>query len=308
MCPKFEMWDSWFGTSQKYAPSSIVQSSFPEGDDGSGRSEEEEPGAAADGDHAAVDHTDGGLDGIQDDAAAAAAQAAAQVIDLENDTVPAALSAAPSVAPAPSVSSASGMPSPPGVVAGRGRGRGRGHATSMVVTNVVEQKALLTQAVMNRPIVSSPSQSGSSSSGKGNFDAVYAEAAKNKCAVMLDISKQRSATETRHQESEHSFKREERCAQQEFQKETELQKQSIEHKFLQQQQAVNLLAQRQETKVRKEVEFDKTLASLLIADKTGVLADDFEKRRKREREVSEQETDPVSSFLLQLLPRHRARD
>lgn len=320
MCPKFEMWDSWFGTSQKYAPSSIVQSSLPESDvdDAIGESDvvNEEPGAAADGEHAAVNHFDGGLDGRQDDAATAAgaaataAQAADQgIVIVESDNVHGPSSAAPSVAPAPSHSSPSGMPSPP-VVGGRGRGRGRGESTSAlrtVTANLVEQKALLAQAVMGRPLVTSPSQSGSSGSGKSTFDAVYAEAAKKKCAVMLEVSSQRSATETRHQQSEHSFKREERCAQQEFQKEMELQKQSLEHKFLQQQQAVNLLAQRQETKVRKEIEYDKTLASLLIADKTGTLADDFETRRKREREASGHETDPVSSFLMQFMPRDRDR-
>jgi hypothetical protein len=172
----------------------------------------------------------------------------------------------------------------------------------------MQQKALLTQAVMNRPpVVSSPSQSSShtSSSGKNTFDGVYAEAAKNKCAVMMEIATQRSATETRQQQSEQTFKRDERCAQQAFQKELDLQKQSLEHQFLQRQQAVKLLAERQDSKVKKGIEYDKTLASLLIADKTGALADDFEARRKREREADGHDMDPVSLFLSQLIPRAR---
>ncbi len=323
------MWDSWFGTSQKYAPSSIVQSGRQvesDGDYGSGASDDDLGAGLADGDYGddpSVDYIDGGSDGRQDDAAASgnAAQADQDVL-VDSDQVPAAQSAAPSVAPPPPLGSPSGMPSPPLLsptahyaagagVGGRGRGRGRGggaSAASALTANVIEQKALLTQHVMGRPVVSSPSQSGSSSSGKNTFDAVYAEAAKNKCAVMVEISNQRSATETRHQESEHSFKREERRAQQDFQKELDLQKQALEHKFLQQQQAVNLLAQRQERKIQKDIEYDKTLASLLIADKSGALADNFETRRKRERDADGHDMDPVSSFLLQLLPRDRARD
>lgn len=316
MCPKFELWDSWFGCSQKYAPSSIVQSPRPsdgiDNDEDGGSEGDDDDGVEQDGDvredgkeERVDDASDGGADGRYDDAVQHD-----EGVDADNSSLVANVDAddAPSVPP--SVASLASEPRSPPVGVGRGRGRGRGVSAAAATANamiVAQQKGLLVQAVMNRPpIVTSASQStsGTSGSGKNVFDTVYADAAKNKCAVMKELATQRCEVETQQQQSEHAFKREERCAQQDFQKEMELQKQSTEHRFLREQQAVKLLADRQETKVRKGIEYDKTLASLLVADKSGALADDFEKRRKRERDDDAQDVDPLASFLSSLIPRN----
>ena len=160
------------------------------------------------------------------------------------------------------------------------------------------QKAALASAITSsRVVVSSPSVSTNSSSGKNSFDAVYAEASKNKCEVMKVIEVQRSASAASLQNAEHQFKVSERVDQQHFQRSMEMDKQAKEHQFLQQQQSIKILAERQESKVQKEIEYDKTLASLLIADKSGALADDFERRRKRERQQEATSDDPVLNIL-----------
>jgi hypothetical protein len=122
---------------------------------------------------------------------------------------------------------------------------------------------------------------------------------------MMDISKQRNVVEGEHLEAEHAFKHHDRRAQQAFQKELELQKQAHEHKFQQEQKALQLLSDRQEAATRKQIEYDKTLASLLVADKSGKLADEFETRRERERAAAASAADPVAMFLQQLMPRAR---
>lgn len=324
MCPKFDMWESWFGSSQKYSPSSIVQSGngvVQPGDDAEGDDRHGDEDLGSVGDAAAigqqVDDCDGGADGRFEDAENAERQDPPSSADADGDEH----SSVPPPVPRSPVSSPLGQPSPmasplsaPSVVTGAGAaGRGRGKAASAAtassaLVNVVQSKAALTAAVMNRgPLVSSPSQAssnttGSSGSGKNTFDVVYAEAAKNKSAVMLEIAHQRSTTETQQQQSEHAFKRDERCAQQDFQKTLELQKQEVEHKFLREQQALKLLSDRQETKTKKGIEYDKTLAQLLIADNSGKLADNFESRRKRERDADVADGDPVMAFLARLIP------
>jgi hypothetical protein len=325
MCPQFDLWDSWFGLSQKYSPTSIVCS----GADGDGSevadgAEDELQGGAATPDDAVSDT--GGDDGRMDDA----------VEDLEADAevssntrtrpdsslflspeaihhtessglsspngnvVPALtspLSPNGNVAPAPT------SPLSPLVVGrGRGRGRSRGQAPLGDAVNatavVVAQKAALVSAVTSsKVVVSSPSVSSNGSSGKNSFDAVYAEASKNKCEVMKDIEFQRSASAASLQNAEHQFKISERVGQQTFQRSMEMDKQGREHQFLQQQQSIKILADRQESKVQKQIEYDKTLASLLIADKSGALADAFEQRRKREREQEATSDDPVLNIL-----------
>ena len=322
MCPRFDLWESWFGSSQKYSPSSIVQSGngvVQPGDDAEGDEGVVDEDLGSVGDAAAigqqVDDGDGGADGRFEDAENAERQDPASSADADGDEQH---SSVPPPVPRSPVSSPLGQPSPiaspPSAPSGAGAaGRGRAKAASaaaasFALVNVVQSKAALTAAVMNRgPIVSSPSQAssnttGSSGSGKNTFDVVYAEAAKNKSAVMLEIAHQRSTTETQQQQSEHAFKRDDRCAQQEFQKTLELQKQEVEHKFLREQQALKLLSDRQETSTKKGIEYDKTLAQLLIADNTGKLADNFESRRKRERDADVAHADPVMAFLARLIP------
>jgi hypothetical protein len=274
-----------------------------EGHDDDGEEQDADDHVREDVKEVGADAGDGGADGRFEDAVLNGVHG-----DADNSSLNADADNAPSVPP--SVASPTSEPRSPVNTAGVGRGRGRGRGVSATAASantlvVAQQKGLLVQALMNRsPVVTSASQSsGNSSSGKNVFDAVYAEAAKNKCAVMKEIATQRSEAETQQQHSEHAFKRDERCAQQDFQKELELQKQSVEHQFLREQQAVKLLADRQETKVRKGIEYDKTLASLLVADKSGALADDFEKRRKRERDGDAQDVDPLASFLSSLIPR-----
>ena len=73
MCPSFELWDSWFGCSQKYSPSSIVQSSGPSADDGDdggseGHDDDGEEQHADVREEVGADAGDGGVDGKYDDA------------------------------------------------------------------------------------------------------------------------------------------------------------------------------------------------------------------------------------------------
>lgn len=313
MCPKFEMWESWFGTHQKYSPSSIVQSGVPT-DFESGDDAASEGSANRD---IEVDEVHGGPDGQFGDVEGRGKQ----LDDSANDRVDDESGGTPhgreSVAPTPSRQSPSEssalngvVASPPGLIGtGRGAGaggRGRGTGANTASNAVALQKAQLTQVVMNRPvppIISSPSQSTSSS--KNSFDGVYAEAAKNKCATLMDISQNRNLVEAQQQVAEHAFKRDDRSAHHEFQRELELRKQAQEHKFQQEQKALQLLSDRQEANARKQIEYDKTLASLLVADKSGKLADDFEARRGRERAAAASAVDPVSAFLQQLIPRAR---
>ena len=316
MCPNFELWESWFGNNQKYSPASIVQSGLAHEGDG---------GTEAEGDQSPlrdngfdVDEL-GGPDGKYDDAVEKGAEQSAHnndgVAEESGDSyngpngdaiVAGSVGPGP---PSPSVAASghggvAAMTSPAGsvgrgVVAG-GRGRGTGANSAAVA----QQKAALTLAVMNRPAnpgTSSPSQS-SGSSGKNSFDGVYADAAKNKCATMMDISRQRNVVEGEHQVAEHAFRNDDRRAQHAFQKALELEKQAQEHKFQQQQKALQLLSDRQEALTKKQIEYDKTLASLLVADKTGKLADDFESRRDRERTAAASAPDPVAMMLQQFMP------
>lgn len=175
MCPKFELWDSWFGCSQKYSPSSIVQSPRPvddiDGEDGGSEGHddddvEQDAAVREDGKDVRVDACDGGADGRYDDAVYNG-----EAVDADNSSLNAHADAdnAPSVPP--SVASPTSEPRSPPVGVGRGRGRGRGVSAAASTANtmiVAQQKGLLSQALMNRPpIVTSASQSSSGNSGSG---------------------------------------------------------------------------------------------------------------------------------------------
>jgi hypothetical protein len=298
LCPQFDLWDSWFGLSQKYSPSSIVCSGADAdgSDDADGDEAELQRGAASPD---AISET-GGDDGRMDDASEESPDADKAYADPSEHSASHTASPALQSPKSPCSNVAPGLPSVTEITAGRGRGRGRGRGQADAVNAtavVVAQKAALMSAVTSKAVVTSPSVSSGGSSGKNSFDAVYAEASKNKCEVMRDIELQRGASAASMQNAEHKFKFEERADQQAFQRSMEMEKQMKEHRFLEQQTSIKILAERQESKVKKQIEFDKTLASLLIADKSGALADDFEARRKRERQLESTADDPVHEML-----------
>jgi hypothetical protein len=146
------------------------------------------------------------------------------------------------------------------------------------VTAVSAQKKQLQQAVVSRmPVVSSPSVSSSGSgSGKSNsFDVTYAQTQEKKFTCMKEIENAKCASARLLQNEDHVFQSQS-ARDIELQKRETLKLQQVaEHAFQARRDAISAASNAQERVVRQKIEFEKNVASLLIEDHSGKLADDF---------------------------------
>jgi hypothetical protein len=181
MCPQFELWNSWFGESQKYDPTSIVvNSSESEKDDVAS-----ETAGCGDIVERFVDEVDGGAD-------------AAFCVD--------------EVAENAGGASVSQAASPHACVTGAGnRKRSNGAQNADVevcVARAGAAKSALSNVIKN-PVVSSPSVTSSSSGAHSNrsatFDIVYAKCSENKVQSMKDIQASQNQCQLLQQSREHHF-------------------------------------------------------------------------------------------------------
>jgi hypothetical protein len=284
MCPSYDLWNSWFGNWQKYEPASIIVSAV--GDDGVECSEGE-CAAAVEGDDAdehnevvdrredAVDSQTGGADGV------GLAADEEQSSMLSSPTVMSPVAAG--VSPVPAV--------------GGGRKRPPATPASTAVATLAQSRAALAQTVAKPPIMSSPSVSSSGSGSSKNFDVIYARAQENKMFCLRDIERSKCDAARSHQSAEHAFQIQHAQDVEALKTESALKQQRREHEFQARRDALVAAGSAQERVVRQKIEFEKNVASLLVADSSGKLADVY--LQKCNSRVSD--PDPVAGMLANFL-------
>jgi hypothetical protein len=244
ICPQFELWDSWFGSWQKYQPSSVVASAATFEEDSESDEENRELVIRV------CDDQTGGPDAELDDQSTASS---------------------PVTSPKSSKGLGSSAAATPVVASSAA-------ASAPTVNAVAAQKKQLQQAVISRmPVVSSPSvPSSNSSSGKsGSFDVTYAQTQEKKFMCMKDIENAKCESARLLQNEDHLFQTQSARDIELHKRETLKMQQSAEHAFQARRDAISAASGAQERIVRQKIEFEKNVASLLIEDHTGKLADDF---------------------------------
>ena len=246
MCPNYDLWHSWFGAHQKYDPSSIVQSSVVE-EDGEGGDEDDAEGDGGE-EEKRVDEVDGGPDGALSEEIVQEGAA--------NATRDAVLSAGNKVAGSVPPTSPVAVAVSPRAGVKRSAG-GNAAVSSVALTNAASAKAQLQSIIGTQPVVTSPSQS-TSSSGKSSFDAVYAKAAESKVIALKEIAHTQATNALEVQKGEHHFQA--------------------------QKLVLEMRVATEERKSKQKIEFEKNIATLLVADRTGQLAKDFMSVLREEQE------------------------
>lgn len=246
MCANYDLWHSWFGAHQKYDPSSIVQSSVVEvyGECG------DEDDAEGDGgeEEKRVDDLDGGPDGALSEENVQEGAA--------NATRDAVLSAGNKVAGSvPPTSPVAVVVSPRAGV--KRSAAGNAAVSSVALSSAATAKAQLQSIIGTQPVVTSPSHS-TSSSGKSSFDAVYAKAAESKVIALKEIAHTQATNALDVQKGEHHFQA--------------------------QKLVLEMRVATEERKSKQKIEFEKNIATLLVADRTGQLAKDFMSVLREEQE------------------------
>jgi hypothetical protein len=309
LCPSYALWDTWFGSSQKYSPASVISAAPPQ----SGSDDDvDQSGSGAVVDEN-VNASDGGQDGAADDAAAAAADEASQ-----NSATGVAGDSADSQQPLrPSVQ-------PPAEARAQSRGKSTAAASSAGATAaaaVLGAKSSLLGLVATSPL---SVNSGSKSSSSSNFDQVYAsvQAAKSAqiqlpCLIyssrfyaaqaQLDISKNQCNHEIDSQSR--GFSHDQQKQEKEFEFQSKLAKSKLV--FEAESRALELVAKRAEQQedrnVRQRIEFEKNVTQLLEKDPTGALARDlvsFVDNRFGALQRPGTGEDPVATLLQQFVNRY----
>lgn len=274
MCPSYDLWNSWFGNWQKYDPASVMVSGSGDAD---GSFDYDAEGAVADNDDCAndvlvdredaVDSHTGGADAVVIDADAA-------------------------------LSSELSSPVASPVVAARGCRRNRPAAPPLNAVAVLAQsRVALAQTVAKPPTVSSPSVSSSGSGGSKNFDVLYAKAQENKMLALKDIERSKCDAALSQQSAEHAFQFKHAQDVECWKAESALKLQRTEHEFQARRDALVAAGSAQERVVRQKIEFEKNVASLLVADSSGTLADAY--LQKCNSRASE--PDPIAALLGQFM-------
>ena len=164
LCSSYYLWDSWFGSSQKYAPASVMSPRPPSAGSESDVDEGRESGPVDIDSH--VNEVHGGEDGAADDAAAERDDAAKS----DEADIAARPGEAASQAPEPSVASHAPSPQPSPLV----RPKGKSAAAASAVTTAVAAATGAKNTLM-AIVATSPSTGGTNSSkSSSNFDQVYA--------------------------------------------------------------------------------------------------------------------------------------
>jgi hypothetical protein len=274
MCSSYALWDTWFGSSQKYSPTSVISAHPPDldSDDDAGQ-----PGSGALVEEN-VNEQDGGFDGAADDAAAAAELSQ---ISAPGDAGDEAESQQADVQL--SVQSQTRQPS--------AKGLPRKSATASPGAGAV---AAATGAKNNllAIVATSPSSiNGSSSSSKSssNFDQVYASVQAAKSAqiqspcinyssrfyaaqAQLDIARSHNEHEICSQTR--GFSHDQQKQEKEFAFQSQLARDKLV--FEAEAKALELAARRADQQadrnVRQRIEFEKNVTQLLEKDPTGELA------------------------------------
>lgn len=292
LCASYALWDSWFGSTQKYSPASIISGRYG-GDEQSEYEVADDAGAAvSDLVEKAVDDVNGGNDGVADDAVSAA-QAAAAAGSHDGSQPP---------------TPPSQVQAPP-----KGKSAARAAAASAAAASAANAaKNGLLALVATSP--SSVATSGKSSSS--SFDQVYATVQAAKSAPMqspcvtdsllfyaaqaqLELARSNNAHDVDRQTRD--FGHDDRKQSREFEFQTELANRKFA--FEAQSKALELAATRAdkeaERNVRQRIEFEKNVTQLLDKDPTGALANtlmSFVDRRFGAVQGNEQQ-DPVANLL-----------
>lgn len=278
MCPSYDLWNSWFGNWQKYDPASIIASVSGDGsgDVGSGDVDASEDG----------DAEGSPANGDRDDVLADRADAVDSFTGGA-DAADVTLGDVSSQVTSSSVTS----PSAPGAK------QSAASAASNAVATLAQSRAALAQTVA-RPVVSSPSLASSSGSGGSkNFDVVYAKTQENKMFALRDIEKSKCDAALSQQSAEHAFQFKHAQDVEGWKAQSASKLQRSEHEFQARRDALVAAGSAQERVVRQKIEFEKNVASLLVADTSGKLADAFV--QKCSSRVPE--ADPVAAMLGQFL-------
>jgi hypothetical protein len=279
LCGSYALWDSWFGSTQKFAPASVRSARAPSSDD-----DEEVSTAVGHVVHNVADEVHGGADGAADDEAAEAAArngASSENVGDVNE---------PSQPPTSPVSPAQ-LPSAPNAVVAQGRGRGKAAApaaaaaSDAAVATATAAKNNLLKIVATSPSVAASNSKSSSSS----FDQVYATVQGAKSAPMqspcltysslvyaaqaqLDIARSHNAHDVASQARGFSFDEQKQAREYEFQKQLADQKFAFEAEAKALEMAARRADQQADRNVRQRIEFEKNVTQLLEKDTTGALA------------------------------------
>lgn len=265
LCASYFLWDSWFGSTQKYAPASVLVGGLP-GEDEAGdeveadanpmrRDDPEAPEAVPQ-----VDAVSGGVDGARDDAARTEAAAT----DVQ--------------------SASSG---------GRQGKAAVGGKSGPAAGALVGAQQNLMSIVAKSPTSASVGSSGKSSSSS-NFDQVYASVQAAKSAQMqlpcliriyslrLYAAQAQVEIARRHNEAAsetqtRGFNHDEQKQTREFgfQRELESRKFAFEAEAKALELAVSRSDQQADRNVRQRIEFERNVTQLLTTDPTGKLAKDL---------------------------------
>jgi hypothetical protein len=273
MCPSYDLWNSWFGNWQKYDPASIICSGSV--------------------DLASVNVGSGELDGSEDsdaEGSPANVEIDEELPDREDavDSLTGGADAADVVSS--EVSSSVTSPSVPGTK------RPAASAASNAVATLAQSRAALAKTVA-RPVVSSPSVQSSSSGSSKNFDVVYAKTQESKMLVLRDIESSKCQAALSQQSAEHAFQFKHAQDVESWKAQSASKLQRSEQEFQARRDALVAAGNAQERVVRQKIEFEKNVASLLVADSSGLLADAF--LQKCGSRVPE--SDPVAAMLGQFL-------
>lgn len=165
MCASFALWDSWFGSTQKYSPASVISSMLPDdNDDDHGKVDASEFQV----DSFVNDH-DGGDDGQADDAMMEREESAPESPRLVNEGVTADMSPSATLQPVLPASSR------------KNRVARLNDNVTAAVAGMSQSANVLMTGIARTPGASVPSSS--SKSGSSSFDSIYAAAQANKSNV-----------------------------------------------------------------------------------------------------------------------------
>jgi hypothetical protein len=287
MCPHYDLWNSWFGNWQKYDPTSVIVSCG--GDNAADATEGDD---AADCQHLVIDGRDdavnsqtGGADGENVDD-----------INADDDDALSSLRSSPVVSPRIAAHGTKKKSDPSPV---KGAPASPVNSAATAVTNLAQTKRLLAQTVAKPPVVSSPSlsTSGSGSGSSKNFDAVYAKAQENKMQCLRDIEHSKCEAARSQQSAEHAFQFQHAREVEDMKRESALMQLRAEQEFQARRDALVAAGSAQERVVRQKIEFEKNVASLMVADHSGNLADAY-LQKCNSRVVAD---DPIIGMLGQFL-------
>jgi hypothetical protein len=263
LCASYSLWDSWFGSTQKYAPASLVVGRQPLADDAADEAEMQRDDCEFSEAVQIVDAVSGGADGVLDDAATNEEKKHEAATDVQSS---------------------------PSSGGRQGKAAVGGKSAALVAAKAEKQN--LMSLVATSP--TSASVGSSSKSSSSNFDQVYASAQAAKSAQMqspcliriyslrlyaahaqLEIARGHNVAAADTQARGFNHDEQKQTREFDFQRELEDRKFAFEAQAKALQLAASRADQQADRNVRQRIEFEKNVTQLLTTDPTGKLASDL---------------------------------